>query len=108
MRTANRYAPLARLPSCGGRYLPEKRLVRTVTASTPFVEPPEVIKVHSHRVSCDGVGGALGHPRVYMEMGAEGWVECPYCDRKFVLAHGSEGHEDEEAAPGVYEGAAGH
>jgi len=59
--------------------------VRTVNA--PAVEPPEVIKVHSHRVSCDGVGGALGHPRVYMEMGAEHFVECPYCDRKFVLAH---------------------
>ncbi len=82
--------------------------MRTVTASTPFVEPPEVITVRSHRVSCDGVGGALGHPRVYMEMGDENFVECPYCDRKFVLAHGSEGLEDEDLAPGVYEGSAGH
>ena len=81
--------------------------MRTVNASTPFVEPPEVIKVHSHRVSCDGVGGALGHPRVYMEMGAEGMVECGYCDRKFVLASPDHG-EDEELAPGVYEGSAGH
>ena len=81
--------------------------MRTVTASTPFVEPPEVIRVHSHRVSCDGVGGALGHPRVYMEMGAEGAVECPYCDRKFVLAS-PDGGESDELAPGVYEGAGGH
>jgi uncharacterized Zn-finger protein len=80
--------------------------VRTVTASTPFVEPPEVIVVHSHRVSCDGVGGALGHPRVYMEMGDEAFVECPYCDRKFVL--GSDHGENEQLAPGVYEGAGGH
>jgi len=80
--------------------------VRTVTASTPFVEPPEVIKVNSHRVSCDGVGGALGHPRVYMEMGADPFVECPYCDRKFVLAH--DHGESEQLAPGVYEGAGGH
>lgn len=80
--------------------------MRTVNASTPMVEPPEVIKVHSHRVSCDGVGGALGHPRVYMEMGDEHFVECPYCDRKFVLSH--DHGESEELAPGVYEGAGGH
>ena len=80
--------------------------MRTVNASTPTVPPPEVIKVHSHRVSCDGVGGALGHPRVYMEMGADGFVECGYCDRRFVLA-GDHG-EDEQLAPGVYEGAGGH
>jgi uncharacterized Zn-finger protein len=86
----------------------EKVPVRTVNASTPAVEPPEVIAVRSHRVSCDGVGGALGHPRVYLEMGAEGAVECPYCDRKFVLAKGAEGLEDEALAPGVYEGAGGH
>ena len=83
--------------------------MRTVTASTPAVEPPEVITVRSHRVSCDGVGGALGHPRVYMEMGAEPFVECPYCDRKFVLAHGDHHpDENEQLAPGVYEGAGGH
>jgi uncharacterized Zn-finger protein len=68
---------------------------------------PETITVRSRRIACDGVGGALGHPRVYLEMGAEPFVECPYCDRRFVLAHG-EGHEDEQAAPGVYEGPGGH
>jgi uncharacterized Zn-finger protein len=80
--------------------------VRQVTASTPAVEPPEVITVRSHRVSCDGVGGALGHPRVFMEMGEETFVECPYCDRKFVL--GRDQGEDEQLAPGVYEGSSGH
>ncbi len=80
--------------------------MRTVTPSPLMVEPPEEIVVRSHRISCDGVGGALGHPRVYMEMGAEGFVECGYCDRKFVLSH--DHGEDEELAPGVYEGAGGH
>jgi uncharacterized Zn-finger protein len=85
------------------------RPVRTVNSSTPFVEPPEVIVVQSHRVSCDGVGGALGHPRVYMEMGAEGWVECGYCDRRFVLAKDDQlPDESEVTAPGVYLGAGGH
>jgi uncharacterized Zn-finger protein len=69
---------------------------------------PETIVVRSGRVSCDGVGGALGHPRVWMEMGDSTFVECPYCDRRFVLASGTEGPEDERLAPGVYEGPQGH
>ena len=72
------------------------------------VPPPEVITVRSRRVACDGVGGALGHPRVWLEMGGDDFVECGYCDRRFVLAAGSEGPEDERLAPGVYLGAHGH
>jgi uncharacterized Zn-finger protein len=72
------------------------------------VPPPEVITVRSRRVACDGVGGALGHPRVYLEMGESDFVECTYCDRRFVLAKGSEGPESEYLAPGVYEGSHGH
>lgn len=72
------------------------------------VPPPEVIVVRSGRVACDGVGGALGHPRVYLEMGEASFVECPYCDRRFVLPTGSEGPESEYLAPGVYEGPHGH
>ena len=48
--------------------------------------PPEVITVNKRRVACDGVGGALGHPRVFLDMGQGTEVECPYCDRKFVLS----------------------
>ncbi len=68
------------------------------------VEPPEVIVVDSHRVWCDGGGGALGHPRVYMEMGKAGFVECGYCDRRFVAAHAHGHDEDEALAPAAYEG----
>ena len=55
-------------------------------ASKPAVatEPPEIIYVASTRVACDGGQGALGHPRVYLEMGEEDRVECPYCDRLYV------------------------
>jgi uncharacterized Zn-finger protein len=77
-----------------------------IDASAPG--SPEVVAVRSHRIACDGVGGALGHPRVYLEMGGEPFVECPYCDRRFVLAAGADGAEDERLAPGVYEGAGGH
>ena len=49
-------------------------------------DPPEIIVVNGTRVSCDGSGGALGHPRVYLEMGDQNFVECGYCDRRFVLS----------------------
>jgi uncharacterized Zn-finger protein len=68
---------------------------------------PEQVIVRTKRVACDGVGGVLGHPRVFLEMGADNTVDCPYCDRKFVLAK-PHGEETERLAPGVYEGSAGH
>ena len=75
----------------------------------PAVPPPETITVRSGRIACDGVGGALGHPRVWLEMGEADFVECPYCDRRFVLAaDAGEGEEDERLAPCVYEGPHGH
>ena len=56
------------------------------------ISAPEIIEVESTRVMCDGGGGALGHPRVYLEMGDEDFVECGYCDRRFVLKKGAERH----------------
>ncbi|HUB85592.1 MAG TPA: zinc-finger domain-containing protein [Rhizomicrobium sp.] len=56
------------------------------------VEVPETIEVDDTRVACDGVSGPLGHPKVYLEMGDEGFVECPYCDRRFVLRAGAAAH----------------
>lgn len=52
---------------------------------TDFANPPDVVVVDTHRVSCQGVGGALGHPLVYYELGADGFVDCQYCDRRFVM-----------------------
>ena len=46
--------------------------------------PPEIIVTEDHRIACDGGGGALGHPKVYLEMGEDDFVECGYCDRRFV------------------------
>ncbi|CAA7623430.1 zinc-finger domain-containing protein [Magnetospirillum sp. UT-4] len=40
-------------------------------------------------IACDGGNGGLGHPRVYLNVGAEGSVVCPYCSRRFVLAEGA-------------------
>ena len=56
------------------------------------IPPPEVIKVTHTSVACDGAGeieASLGHPRVYLRMDPQlGFVECGYCDRRFVLAGG--------------------
>ncbi len=56
-----------------------------------MIEPPETIRVNTARVSCDGSGdvpAALGHPRVWLEIDEKGYVECGYCDRRFVLIGG--------------------
>lgn len=53
---------------------------------------PEVIQVEQTRVACDGDGGALGHPRVWLEMGSETFVECPYCGRRYELKPGADKH----------------
>ena len=72
-------------------------------------QPPETVTVTNNRVSCDGAAGirsngrfepsALGHPRVWMEIDERGYVECGYCDRRFVLAGG--------AHRGIHEASAG-
>ena len=91
-------------------------MARKATSTAPTaMEPaaaagpaPETIMVRSHRIACDGVGGALGHPRVWLEMGAAGFVDCSYCDRRFVAQTAAGHDEDEQLAPGVYEGSGGH
>ncbi len=54
------------------------------------IPPSEIIPTEDHRIACDGGGGALGHPKVFLEMGQDDFVECPYCDRRFVRAGSSE------------------
>jgi uncharacterized Zn-finger protein len=50
------------------------------------MDPPEVETVTTLRVACDGGGGALGHPRVWLTIDPNvGRVECGYCDKRFVL-----------------------
>jgi uncharacterized Zn-finger protein len=56
------------------------------------VADPEIVEVAETRVACEGIGGTLGHPKVYLEMGDEDFVVCPYCDRRFVLKAGAERH----------------
>ena len=41
--------------------------------------------VTSKRISCDGTVGALGHPRIFIDMGQDNTAKCKYCDRIFKL-----------------------
>ena len=52
---------------------------------------PEISYVTTPRVACDGaveISPALGHPRVYLLIDEKGFVECGYCDKRFVLNGG--------------------
>nr|WP_166178183.1 zinc-finger domain-containing protein [Altererythrobacter segetis] len=80
-----------------------------MTATTdPFV--PEITPVDTRYVWCDGAGdirggenyrpAALGHPRVYMEIDEKGYVDCGYCDRRFVLNGPAGEHGNREIGPG--------
>ncbi|MBU0799609.1 MAG: zinc-finger domain-containing protein [Alphaproteobacteria bacterium] len=55
--------------------------------NSPVSAPaPETILVanDADQVSCDGGGGALGHPKVWYSFDKQDVVECSYCDRRFV------------------------
>ena len=60
------------------------------TVNSPL-DPPETVEVDSETVACDGGDGALGHPRVYLNMEGKGEIDCPYCDKRFVLKAGAVG-----------------
>ena len=65
----------------------------------PAPPPPEIFRVSTLQVACDGSGEVspeLGHPRVFLRIDPElGFVECGYCDRRFILIGGK---ADDQAA----------
>ncbi|MSP89817.1 MAG: zinc-finger domain-containing protein [Alphaproteobacteria bacterium] len=54
-----------------------------------MTSPVEIIEVQRTKVACDGGDGALGHPRVFLNMGDKREIDCPYCGRRFVLKAGA-------------------
>ncbi|MDC1383674.1 zinc-finger domain-containing protein [Candidatus Puniceispirillum sp.] len=46
--------------------------------------PLNVTVINDERVACNGGGGPLGHPQVWLNIGTEGRIVCPYCSREFV------------------------
>jgi uncharacterized Zn-finger protein len=50
------------------------------------MQPIEQIEVNTPEVICDGGGGALGHPRVYLHIDhdKDDRVTCGYCSRTYI------------------------
>ena len=72
--------------------------------------PLEITRVTQRRVACDGAadipgGAALGHPRVFLQIDEHGYVDCGYCDRRFVLIGGPADGADQAGLPDISEGA---
>ena len=44
----------------------------------------QTVYTEDSRMACDGGGGALGHPQVWLTLGSDGQVTCPYCSCLFV------------------------
>ncbi|MBR0553040.1 zinc-finger domain-containing protein [Stakelama marina] len=75
-----------------------------------MIPPPETIKVTTRRVACDGAtdipgGASLGHPRVFLEIDESGYVDCGYCDRRFILEGGPADGVDQSTLPDHGDGA---
>jgi uncharacterized Zn-finger protein len=75
-----------------------------------MIAPPETILTDSTRVKCDGAsdirgGVTLGHPRVWLEIDEHGYVDCGYCDRRFVLKGGPADGKDLSGLPDIASGA---
>ncbi len=56
-----------------------------------IIEPK---KVTTRQVACDGGGGQLGHPRVFLAIDDSNQVTCPYCGQLFIVdtAKAESGH----------------
>ena len=48
-------------------------------------DPEQPIAVATSTVSCDGGGGPLGHPKVYLSLDRSGEIDCPYCGQRYRL-----------------------
>ncbi len=56
----------------------------TIMANASF-SPPETIYIAGDTAACDGGGGPLGHPRIYMSVDSDTHeAVCGYCDRLFI------------------------
>ena len=66
---------------------------------------PDTKVVTTWKVACDGGEGALGHPRVWLEIDEHGYVDCGYCDKRFVLKGGPADGADQAALPDIASGA---
>jgi len=73
--------------------MPDPDAPTNVSPAAPAGAPASTETIYSDDrvVACDGGGGALGHPRVWLRI-VHQQTMCPYCSRLYVLNEGA-GHE---------------
>jgi len=89
----------------------DRRLLdaHSVAIALAMVPPPEITRVSGARVACDGahdgIAASLGHPRVWLQIDEHGYVDCGYCDRRFVLIGGPADGAEQATLPDIASGA---
>lgn len=65
----------------------ESALSTDQDSTTPLHPAPVTEVVTSWKVACSGDEAlGLGHPLVWLSISSvTGWVDCPYCDKRFVV-----------------------
>lgn len=58
------------------------REIMTDNTITPI--NTDIVYTDTAEVSCQGNGVAAGHPLIYLNIGDNNTIECPYCSRKFI------------------------
>jgi uncharacterized Zn-finger protein len=66
----------------------DPRMTGYTPVLTPGVTPVQTFTVQTRSVACDGGGGQLGHPQVWLRI-EDRQVTCPYCSSTYVLAEGA-------------------
>ncbi|MGH7045826.1 MAG: zinc-finger domain-containing protein [Stellaceae bacterium] len=67
-----------------GRSAWRARVTASNEKTSSAMGPSETIYIDQMVAACNGGGGPLGHPRVYLNLAPAGRVECPYCSRLYV------------------------
>ena len=62
-----------------------KEIMSEAQMNGAFLSPAtQTVFINDSRVACNGGGGPLGHPQVWLTLGSDGQVTCPYCSRHFA------------------------
>ena len=49
------------------------------------MDKTDIIETTKRHVACEGDGEISTHPKIYLKIGAENSVTCPYCSKHFIL-----------------------
>ena len=59
--------------------------LQIASSNSNHFSPLETLHVNSKKVSCEGGLGSSSHPLVYLNMGENDSVVCPYCSKNFTI-----------------------